>query len=46
MLERLRFQFKPIHMVRYFVLLNLAAAHAFLKFLCGKKQVVWQPRKG
>lgn len=31
---------------RYFVLLNLAAAHAFAKFLLGKKQVVWTPRKG
>ncbi|KAA0890484.1 glycosyltransferase family 2 protein [Oryzomonas rubra] len=31
---------------RYFVLLNLAAAHAFGKFLLGKKQVVWTPRKG
>jgi cellulose synthase/poly-beta-1,6-N-acetylglucosamine synthase-like glycosyltransferase len=46
MLERLRFQFKLIHMARYFVLLNLASAHAFFKFLCGKKQVMWQPRKG
>ncbi|KAB0666506.1 glycosyltransferase family 2 protein [Oryzomonas japonica] len=31
---------------RYFVLLNLASAHAFGKFLLGKKQVVWTPRKG
>ncbi|BCA79494.1 glycosyltransferase family 2 protein [Desulfuromonas sp. AOP6] len=31
---------------RYFVLLNLAAAHAFGKFLLGKKQIVWTPRKG
>ncbi|WP_246163565.1 glycosyltransferase family 2 protein [Oryzomonas sagensis] len=31
---------------RYFFLLNLAAAHAFGKFLLGKKQVVWTPRKG
>lgn len=31
---------------RYFVLLNLASAHAFGKFIAGKKQVVWTPRKG
>lgn len=32
--------------VRYFFLLNLAAAHAFGKFLLGKKQALWAPRKG
>lgn len=31
---------------RYFFLINMAAAHAFGKFLLGKKQVVWTPRKG
>ena len=31
---------------RYFCLLNLAAAHACGKFLLGKKQVLWVPRKG
>jgi cellulose synthase/poly-beta-1,6-N-acetylglucosamine synthase-like glycosyltransferase len=31
---------------RYFLLLNLASAHAFGKFLLGKKQVLWTPRKG
>ena len=46
LLERFRVQFKLIHMARYFVLLNLASAYAFFKFLCGKKQVVWEPRKG
>jgi len=30
----------------YFVLLNLASAHAFLKFLKGQKQTTWTPRKG
>ncbi|MEZ5543304.1 MAG: glycosyltransferase family 2 protein [Pseudomonadota bacterium] len=30
----------------YFVLINLAAAQAFVKFLLGKKQVVWEPRTG
>jgi len=30
----------------YFSLLNLAAGHAFLKFLQGKKLVTWKPRTG
>lgn len=30
----------------YFVLINIAAAHAFIKFLQGKKQILWTPRKG
>ncbi len=30
----------------YFVLLNLASAQAFVKFVMGKKQVVWEPRTG
>lgn len=37
---------RPFVFGRYFILLNLAAAHAFGKFLLGKKQVVWTPRKG
>jgi cellulose synthase/poly-beta-1,6-N-acetylglucosamine synthase-like glycosyltransferase len=35
--------FKLIH---YFVLINMAAAHAFVRFAAGKKQVLWTPRKG
>jgi cellulose synthase/poly-beta-1,6-N-acetylglucosamine synthase-like glycosyltransferase len=31
---------------RYFFLVNLAAGHAFWKFLKGEKQVIWTPRKG
>lgn len=30
----------------YFCLLNLASAHALIKFLLGRKQVMWEPRKG
>lgn len=30
----------------YFVLINVAAAHAFVKFCLGKKQVIWTPRVG
>lgn len=35
-----------LYLFYYFVLLNLAAGHAFLKFIMGKKQVLWTPRKG
>lgn len=31
---------------RYFLLLNVASGHAFIKFMMGKKQVIWTPRKG
>jgi cellulose synthase/poly-beta-1,6-N-acetylglucosamine synthase-like glycosyltransferase len=30
----------------YFVLINMASAHAVLKFLKGEKRVVWEPRTG
>ncbi len=33
-------------MIHYFVLINAAALHAFVKFVLGHKQVVWTPRKG
>lgn len=32
--------------IYYFALVNVAAAHAFLKYLRGEKQVVWNPRTG
>ena len=35
-----------LYLLKYFFLLNLASAHAFLKFLLKRKQVVWTPRKG
>ncbi len=37
---------KLLYLPRYFTLLNFASAHAFLKYLMRKKQVLWQPRKG
>lgn len=46
LLDRLRVRVKLIHLFRYFVLLNLASAHAVFKFLRGQKQVMWEPRKG
>ncbi|BCS97099.1 glycosyl transferase [Desulfoluna limicola] len=30
----------------YFVVVNLASAHAFMKYLWGQKVVIWNPRKG
>lgn len=38
--------FQLPRLLKYFVLLNLAATHAFIKFLFGRKQVVWIPRSG
>ena len=40
------YQHSLLNFCRYFLLLNLASAHAFLKFFSGKKQVLWTPRKG
>lgn len=37
---------KIVALMRYFTLLNLAAGHAFTRFLLGHKQVLWTPRKG
>ena len=37
---------KILYFLHYFALLNLASAHAFIKFALGQKQVVWNPRKG
>lgn len=45
-LEKLGFQSRLITFIRYFTLLNLACAHAFVKFIMRKKQVTWTPRKG
>lgn len=46
MLERKGIKNRFLIFIRYFVLLNVAAAYAFGKFLMGKKQVLWTPRKG
>ncbi|NVN91792.1 MAG: glycosyltransferase family 2 protein [Desulfuromonadales bacterium] len=45
-LERIGMGSRVITFARYFLLLNIAAAHAFGKFILGKKQVLWTPRKG
>lgn len=45
-LERRGISNSLVSFARYFFLLNLASAHACMKFLLGKKQVLWTPRKG
>ncbi len=44
--EKYNFKLKILFFLHYFVLLNIASGHAFFKFILGKKQVVWTPRKG
>jgi cellulose synthase/poly-beta-1,6-N-acetylglucosamine synthase-like glycosyltransferase len=45
-LEKRGRQLKIASLCHYFLLINIAAGHAFLKFIRGKKQVVWNPRTG
>ncbi len=45
-LTKVGYQSRLITFIRYFALLNLACAHAFVKFVMRKKQVTWTPRKG
>jgi cellulose synthase/poly-beta-1,6-N-acetylglucosamine synthase-like glycosyltransferase len=45
-LERNGIRSRIFTLSRYFLLLNVAAAHALGKFMLGKKQVIWTPRKG
>lgn len=45
-LEKIGITGRVVTFSRYFWLLNVAAAHAFGKFILGKKQVIWTPRKG
>jgi cellulose synthase/poly-beta-1,6-N-acetylglucosamine synthase-like glycosyltransferase len=35
-----------LRLAYYFILLNVSSLHAMVKFLQGKKQVIWSPRKG
>lgn len=46
LLERKNYKVKLLYFLHYFVLLNVASGHAFVKFILGKKQIVWVPRKG
>lgn len=45
-MERKGFNIGIFYILSYFTLLNLASAHAFVKFILGQKLVVWTPRKG
>jgi len=45
-LEKIGYRIQLLYLLNYFVLLNLAAGHAFIKFLLRQKQVIWTPRKG
>jgi glycosyltransferase involved in cell wall biosynthesis len=45
-LERMDRKIYILYFFHYFVILNVAAGHAFLKFIMGEKQVLWTPRKG
>jgi cellulose synthase/poly-beta-1,6-N-acetylglucosamine synthase-like glycosyltransferase len=46
LLERRGYSNRLFYLPYYFVLINTGAAHAFVKFLMGKKQVLWVPRAG
>jgi len=45
-LEKKDIRSRLLYLLNYFTLLNLASAHAFIKFLLGQKTVMWTPRKG
>ena len=36
---------KVLRFFRYFIILNIASAHAFYKFIRGEKKIMWTPRK-
>lgn len=45
-IEKLGYPSRILYFIHYFVILNLASAHAFVKFIRGQKMVTWTPRKG
>ena len=45
-LEKKKYDLKKLFVLGYFVLINVAAFHALVKFLRGEKLAVWTPRKG
>ncbi len=45
-LEKIGLGNRLFYWAYYFVLINWAAGHAFLKFVQGEKMVLWSPRKG
>lgn len=44
--EKKGYRLKLFYFSYYFLILNIAAANASLKFLMRKKQIIWNPRKG
>ena len=44
--QELTRRIKLLYVPYYFTLINVAAGHSLVKFLLGKKQVIWTPRKG
>jgi len=45
-LDKISCRLPIMHLAFYFVLFNLASAHACMKFLLKRKQITWVPRKG
>lgn len=46
LLQTKKWDLRLFYIPFYFSLINIAAGHAFLKFLKGEKQALWVPRKG
>jgi len=46
LLAKIGIKIKILYLCYYFTLINFAAGHAFVKFLMGKKMILWNPRKG
>ena len=44
--QELTRRIKLLYIPYYFTLINVAAGHSLVKFLLGKKQIIWTPRKG
>lgn len=44
--EKLKRRIGVLYLPYFFTILNLAAGHAFIKFILGQKVITWAPRKG
>ncbi len=44
--EKHGFKSRVLYLTNYFTLLNVASAHAFIKFVLRQKMITWTPRKG
>ena len=45
-IEKRGYKLRILNLLRYFIFINLASAHAFFKFLFRQKQITWTPRAG